>query len=370
MDTADKNLVKLVCNRCKKGNPLSSTAEVCMVSVEELYSILARKVNISERVIKIIFNMHKRGESIDQISEDLEIDKQTLLEFLPSSSANTNKSNDETRNEETKQTLETLIGRNSRAKATRMPEFIYSYQFNSTNLYRTNLATGATACFVISHSFFIGSVWCEIPGENLYITGGRSEDYTYQKKAVAISPGTFDVSSRSDMITQRGYHSAVAYRSDLIVLGGNSKRNLRECEKFISGNNKWVSISPLPQACFDLNAIVLEDTRSLYALGGKVDEETPLRTIQHLNLDSLDWSVHSLQLPDAACWIPIFKLDESQGYFIVNQIIYGFNSSSINIVGRIVEGETPISKRGASHFCGGYLYCSSTDSPPKRVKIN
>jgi hypothetical protein len=83
-----------------------------------------------------------------------------------------------------------------------VPTFIYSYEFDIDQLYRTSLVTGEQSSHrVPSYTFKYGCCWSEVPGGSLLITGGG---WTAVREVVRIDTcREFAVSHCAPMLTPR-----------------------------------------------------------------------------------------------------------------------------------------------------------------------
>jgi hypothetical protein len=248
---------------------------------------------------------------------------------------------------------------NMRDVAREQPAFIYSYLFNTGELYRTNLATGEDFSHSIpSFIFGNGFCWSEIPGGVLLITGGRQTLSIDTRREFAVT-------HKRPMHTARTDHIAVYHAQNLYALGGYGP--LRECERFVCDDNRWFAFPPMPTACWLLSGVVLEDT--LYVIGGnhKVQD---LDLIQVLDLSRLTWQRMQLKLPAVGTSIPCFKRGDSQAYFIINKKLYSFlpKTSQIKAIRTLSEGDQ-CSYYGPSYYSHGTLFCSNAFGKASRYKI-
>jgi hypothetical protein len=153
-----------------------------------------------------------------------------------------------------------------------VPTFIYSNEYDSDQLHRTNLVTGVHSSHrVPSYRFKYGCCWSEVPGGSLLITGGA---WPAVREVVRINTRReFAVSHCAPMLTPRREHAAVYHSPLLYILGGgNDRSNLRECERYVCSENRWEALPPLPRACSGMSGVVVESC--LFALGGMMDHAT------------------------------------------------------------------------------------------------
>jgi hypothetical protein len=100
-----------------------------------------------------------------------------------------------------------------------VPTFIYSYNGNTDQLYRTSLVTGEHSSLrVPSYSFKIACCWSEVPGGSLLITGGG---HPAVREVVRIDTRReFAVAHCAPMLTPRLGHAEVYHTPHLYILGG------------------------------------------------------------------------------------------------------------------------------------------------------
>jgi hypothetical protein len=236
-----------------------------------------------------------------------------------------------------------------------LPTFIYSYKVGTDQLHRTSLVTGEQSSHQVpSYRFKRGCCWSEVPGGSLLITGGSGErGDAAVNEAVSIDVGTFEVSPKPHMHTQRKEHAAVYHTQHLYVLGGLGKRCLSECERYVCEENRWEALPSFPRPCSNTSGVVLE--RNLYALGGY--NGFPIDWVQKLSLESLTWELMQLRLPHTGWGIPCFKLRNTEVYLVVNMTLYSFTALQV-----LPLKTLPVNMRswcGASYYHRGTLYSSS-----------
>jgi hypothetical protein len=97
-----------------------------------------------------------------------------------------------------------------------VPTFIYSYDYNTDQLYRTSLVTGGHS--VPSYMFNACCYWSEVPGGSLLFTGGASAVL----EVVRIdNRREFAVAHCAPMLTSRRDHTAVYHTPHLCTLEGS-----------------------------------------------------------------------------------------------------------------------------------------------------
>mmetsp|Transcript_13434 Transcript_13434/g.25306 ORF Transcript_13434/g.25306 Transcript_13434/m.25306 type:complete len:168 (+) Transcript_13434:634-1137(+) len=85
MDKAQQRLMNLVCKRSKAGMSISEIATVCNLTTAEVANLLAKKTNLETSEIDVILRLREVGLSLEQISEEYEVDITTLKEIFPES---------------------------------------------------------------------------------------------------------------------------------------------------------------------------------------------------------------------------------------------------------------------------------------------
>jgi hypothetical protein len=245
-----------------------------------------------------------------------------------------------------------------------LPTFIYSYVQQTNQLWRTDLLTGEQSCHKVrSYSFTPGCSWSELPGGNLLILGGYSEDMEEKREVVRIDTlREFAVTTQPRMFTARVYHCAVYHSPHLYILGGAySESYLAECERFALVEKRWEILPSLPQACCDVSGVVSEG--SLYALGGH-EKGLNLDLIQRLRLDRLTWEVMQFRLPSACNSIVCFQ-HNNQVYFILKQTLYSL--TPLQALRTLPEDF--YRSYGSSYYSRGTLYCANDQGAARRWKI-
>jgi hypothetical protein len=232
-----------------------------------------------------------------------------------------------------------------------LPVCIYNLDFDE--LHWTNLATGEQSSLKLpSYTFGVGCCWSEVPGGSLLITGGEVVEVVVRIDTRRESA----VSECAPMLSHRAYHAAVYHTQHLYVLGGSDVDtfdSLSECDRYVCAENRWEALPPLPTACWGMSGVVVE--KSLYTLGGEIEENSELDLVQKLSLESLTWEVMQLRLPYACSFISCFKLRDTEVYFVINKTLYSFTGLEVRPLKTLRED---IHSWGASYYSRGTLYCS------------
>jgi hypothetical protein len=169
---------------------------------------------------------------------------------------------------------------------------IYNFQYDTSNLHKTNLSTGQESCTALTHTFKQRSSLCESPEGNLFITW---EGNPPTSEVGCIDPSTNAVTSKPPMKTARESHGSGGYGGFLYVIGGYNTTWLAECERYDTLHNHWLPMPPLPHACACDAAIVCGYTRRIYTLGGC--DRSYLDLIQEFELESQTWKLLEVKLP-------------------------------------------------------------------------
>jgi hypothetical protein len=224
-----------------------------------------------------------------------------------------------------------MAARSTQLLSTVSPKYIYSIQ--RSLLQRVDLLTGEFSwhSFPPDYEFKIGSVWSELPGEILLITGGVPyEDNPDVEATIAREVAKIDtlkefaVWSVPPMHSGRSDHAAVYHSQYLYVLGGYLQDNfMSECERYVLAESRWEVLPALPVGGCSMSAVELDNC--LYALGGEI-ARLRLDTVQKLSLNSLTWELMQLKLPERACHFPFFKID-TDAYLIIGKTMYSFTAS-------------------------------------------
>jgi hypothetical protein len=108
------------------------------------------------------------------------------------------------------------------------------------------------------------------------------------------------------MLTPRYSHAAMYHTSHLYILGGwTGSRCFSEYERYVSAENRWEALPPLPTACQGSSGVVVEN--SLYALGGHA--ETLLDLVQKLSFGEPYLGAHAVQAPICRLWYLLFQAE-------------------------------------------------------------
>jgi hypothetical protein len=243
------------------------------------------------------------------------------------------------------------------------PTFIYSYKYNTGQLWRTNLLTGEHSCHDLpSYQSRFGCCWTELPGSYLLVTGG---DWTSVREVVRIDTlREFAVSQEPPMLTPRRAHTAVYHAECLYALGGyNGSSCLSACERYVCAETRWEALPPLPVAGCGMSGVVME--RSLYSLGGYAGQA--LDSVQKLSLETLTWEILELRLPQAGYLIPCFMHRDSQVYFVMHKTLYAFTPLQVTPLKTLPQDIRCLG--GPSLYNRGTLYCSVDGGAANSLQI-
>jgi hypothetical protein len=237
------------------------------------------------------------------------------------------------------------------------PKFIYHGKYRSNQLLRTDLLTGEQTCLETpAYQFKFGCSWSELPGSSLLIAGGTP----FVREVVKIDTlREWAVSSLPPMHTARWSHAAVYHSQYLYVLGGYNfnDTDLSECERYSCAESRWEVLPALPVAGSYMSAVEVEN--SLYALGGNADEGA-LDTVQKLSLNSLNWELMQLKLPQAACNFACFKTD-TEVYLVIKETLYSFTPLQVKPIKTLPQSI----KCTTSYYSRGTLYYDSGEGIEK-----
>jgi hypothetical protein len=351
----EASTLKMICTKSKLGHSLSQISELTGLTIDQVKERLGQATSLSPEALSNILLMKQRGLSFELISQEFDVELEVLKQFLPQvikktvetqidaladlgkgpyeislgKRAYTLGSPDDckaisppTTTEKTKkppQSTMTLL-----PKPQHIPTFFYCCQNDTNKLRRVNLLTGEQSCHEVpNYQFKNGCRWSELPGGRLLITGGESIGVRDVVKIDTLRE--YAVSSQPPMHTARQDHAAVYHFQYVYVLGGTT---VTECERYSCAASSWEMLPPLPIAGRNISAVEVQN--SLYALGGR--DRSCLDIVQKLSLESLTWELLQLKLPQAAQFIPCFKID-TQVYLIVAWIIYSFTPLQLNQVG-------------------------------------
>lgn len=257
------------------------------------------------------------------------------------------------------------------SEITILPQFIYSCNFNTNELYVTNLLTGKCCLRKIPSFLFKGlfSSWCALPYHYICFTGG-SEALESSKEVVMFDTHReYSALRKASMITPRRSHISIWHEGFLYVFSGISllERLSRECERYSFVDNQWESIPPIPVALHLSGAVTLDANRSVYVVGGNSGK--PRDLIQELSLESLKWRELELRLPSPASCLSVFKVCESECYFALDRVLYCFVPLTSQIHKIKTLSENIQSYCGPSYYSQGTLYCTNYFGAVKMLAV-
>jgi hypothetical protein len=245
------------------------------------------------------------------------------------------------------------------------PAYIYSFQENTSQLYRTHLASGKESYYdVLDCKFKAGCALSQLAGGSLLVTGGGLGG---SSKAKLIDVKSFTVFKQPDMLTAREHHCAVPHSKHLYVLGGMLIQTpLKECERYVCPESRWEALPALPTACSSMSGIEFEG--SLYALGGSVGWSAYLDLIQRLRLEDLTWEVMQVRLPYAGFCI-CFAI-APQVYFVMKRTLYSFHPQSLEVQQcKVLSTLQHANSSGLCYYVDGTLHYSSGSGAAHSLKV-
>eukprot|EP00359_Climacostomum_virens_P007500 CAMPEP_0204919576 /NCGR_PEP_ID=MMETSP1397-20131031/16898_1 /ASSEMBLY_ACC=CAM_ASM_000891 /TAXON_ID=49980 /ORGANISM="Climacostomum Climacostomum virens, Strain Stock W-24" /LENGTH=329 /DNA_ID=CAMNT_0052093181 /DNA_START=1670 /DNA_END=2656 /DNA_ORIENTATION=+ len=318
------------CTLSKIGFSLPRIAQALKVKPEAVLGLIAKKTQLDKFTVKIIFNLMERGLSLEEMSPSYPVE--ALKIFVP--------------------------------EASKPPEYFYSYEYDSSSLFRTMLSTGETREEKIrNHTFEYGSMWCEVAGGDIYFTGGWDGSMFFNK-VVRVSGSSLEVTQKAGMLSGRYYHGSVYDKDYLYAIGGFNGNLMRECERLSVSEDQWEALPPLPQDCEGVSAVVVKETECLYALGGSNGSSRDV--IQRLSLRRLEWDVIPMRLPRAGERKACFS-KESKVWFVVDKNLYCLNALAECSVTLIKQVGEMTSCAGPSYYHRGYLYCLNDSGAARRI---
>jgi hypothetical protein len=141
------------------------------------------------------------------------------------------------------------------------PSKIFSYKSKSSTLYWTDMETGEQHTQTVRSYTFpsCGSI-CEVPGNLLFITGGKERD----RGVVSVQTDTFLVETHPSMLTSRQCHGSAYFGGYVYVIAGRTEL----CERYDLQQRTWTAIPPFPTKNCNMGVVVLESSKQLFSLGG------------------------------------------------------------------------------------------------------
>ena len=126
----------------------------------------------------------------------------------------------------------------------------------------------------------------------LLIAGGNDKSNKTTNQVLTMDTG--QLNNYTKMITARSCATATGHQGMLIIIGGldNCSTSLSSTELFDSNNRRWYKCKNLPQSCYRLKSVIVDNI--LYVLGGfKTSDRDPSRAVFTVPLDTL--SRHQLK---------------------------------------------------------------------------
>jgi hypothetical protein len=141
---------------------------------------------------------------------------------------------------------------------------------------------------------------------SLFIIGGVGHEASATKSDVfELNLSTFELFRRKDMIEKREGPAVVTRGGFLYVLGG--KYCFHSCEKYSFIENKWEIIAPMNFARYEPVAVVMNDERFIFVVGG-APAETVGKSIERFSFADNHWDVISVVLHSPVLHPAIFPI--------------------------------------------------------------
>jgi hypothetical protein len=210
--------LKLICTGSKQGDSLRQISELSGFTVDQVKEKLGQATGLTPEELTIIFNLKEGGLSLEQISQEFEVELEILNRFLADTPKRTQdilegfETQIDALADQCKRPFEIskILGVTEQAVLAyllgspddcqtyiteaselapiieftrRLPtiteemkesesEFIYSYEWDTDRLHRTDVKTGEQSCHrVPKYKFKSRCCWSELPGATLLITG-------------------------------------------------------------------------------------------------------------------------------------------------------------------------------------------------------
>lgn len=247
-----------------------------------------------------------------------------------------------------------------------VPRYIFSYNWDSTEFYRMDIESGELVTHHFPNKFISCISWCEIPGDFIYLSGGKISFYDYSRETSIVNIHTFEVTPKAPMNNLRFCHASAYYRGYVYVIGGQLLReNLVDCERYSIAKDEWEIIPSLPKASHGINSVIIEPTKCLYVIGGNTDE------VQELNLLTLSWRVLPIQLPGQVFWYPVFRLSPEAFtiYFLYESKLYSIDPQEMQLEEVKTVSANFQAFCGPSYYNRSTLYIPNIYGAPERLEI-
>mmetsp|Transcript_30326 Transcript_30326/g.53576 ORF Transcript_30326/g.53576 Transcript_30326/m.53576 type:complete len:280 (-) Transcript_30326:3-842(-) len=207
---------------------------------------------------------------------------------------------------------------------------------------------------------------CVSPGGVIYLTGGFRDGYICTDDSYCLSYHAmreFACVALPSMISAKSQHASVYYKDYIYAICSSS------CERLSLTEGTWEEIPLQPQLSYDVHAILIETSASLYTFGIG-SESKALSAVQMLNLNTLTWSVLLVNyLPEPNSYIGIhFKVDDTRIYICLHGGLYAYHIGT-NTFSRVKALSIKNLERSIGHYRDGHLYQEIIYKLPNVVNI-
>lgn len=349
------------------GKTLAEISALLNIDIETLEQFLPDST-IPESLQGRVIDLLRSGMNCSEIGAVLKVEENVVKDYLQRITSSSEvieiDDSDSSSPDEVLVQHEALADDNSELEEDR-PSCIYSYRRNSHKLYKTQIATGEVSILYLSaFEFNSGCFWNLLPSGVVFITGG------YNSGSVHIIEvhRDFAVVSKSGMSSSRWLHCGVFYLDAVYVLGGICNDCiLTNCERYIFDEDRWDPVAPLLQGGTEMSGIAAANC--LYVMGGYSVGDALMPSIQRLSLYLMCWELLQVQLPSLGPRVPCFTMQEKGIIIAANQGLYFLDLKSDIIVKLGVMEDNSSSVCGPSYYRSGILYTSSDSGPASQSKI-
>mmetsp|Transcript_692 Transcript_692/g.1265 ORF Transcript_692/g.1265 Transcript_692/m.1265 type:complete len:383 (+) Transcript_692:2852-4000(+) len=237
---------------------------------------------------------------------------------------------------------------------------LYSYDLETNSLTWLNMTSGKPAEFKLRKQIHFGSCWVEVSNSDIIFTGGfnlHGGNGLNEVWVVNINR-EFTIVQAVPMITERYSHSSCYFKGFLYVIAGH---HTNTCERMSTFDSAWEAFQNYPTAVSSHSVIVVEQTESLYVVGG-----THLNIgFQRLDTIALKWHEVPLKLPSGDFNVPCFKVRKPSSFYLISKKkLYEADLKREQLIELRAFPKIYQNFNGACIFYRDTLFCSNYEGQP------
>mmetsp|Transcript_22501 Transcript_22501/g.40540 ORF Transcript_22501/g.40540 Transcript_22501/m.40540 type:complete len:316 (-) Transcript_22501:18-965(-) len=206
---------------------------------------------------------------------------------------------------------------------------IYSFCENSSDLLMKDIRTLEKKAHTFKEfKFTDGCQYTKLDSGKILLTGGFPS-----KKDVVEIGHNFKMTPKESMISGRRRHGLTHFNGKVYALSGWEAST--KCERYDAKLNFWEELPDIPKATGCVTPVVLEDTESIYVLGGYAGAF--LNDIQVFSIPEHTWSVLDIKLPSVGWYMPCFTIGRKELFFIVKRQLWKMSENNITHIKDVEE---------------------------------